>query len=100
MKAIVEYTNEEYAKMSEKCHKLHKAIEGIDRAELISVTKRYGYAHYEFNGTYTDKFVEALGRHPDSDEIIMLVDSGFSHFGAYCYVSTDRKSFSGKVNTD
>lgn len=100
MKAIVDYTEEEYEKMRNKQLLLFIAISGIDRRELYTYTRSHGYASYGFNGAYTDKLVKALGRHPDSDEIIMLVDGGFSHFGASCYVNTRDKSFSGRVCVD
>ena len=100
MKAIVSYTDEEYAQMRLKQMRMLDAIRGMDRRELYTYTKRSGYAHYQFSGTYTDKLVEALGRHPDSDEIIMLVDNGFSHFGASCTINTNGKTFSGRVNVD
>ena len=100
MKAIVEYTGLEYDAMRDKFQRLLDAIRDIDRNELISIVKRHGYAHYGFGGSYTDKLVEALGRHPDEDEIIMLVDGGFSHFGAHCTIDKRHKTFGGCVSTD
>lgn len=101
MKAITEYTDEEYIKMKEKQRALNEAIKGLSRGELLSYTKRNGYAKYDFWGTYTDKMVEALGgRHPDAEEIIMLVDSGYSHFGAHCSINPREKAFSGYVYVD
>lgn len=100
MKAITEYTDEEYIKMKEKSKALGEAIKGINRSELFTYTRRSGYAKYDFWGTYTDKLVEALGCHPDADEIIMLVDSGYSHFGASCSINKRDKAFSGYVYID
>jgi hypothetical protein len=101
MKAIVEYTDEEYVKMSKKYKALYDAIVGLKREELFTYTKTRGYAKYHFKGTYTDKLVEALGgRHPDEEEIIMLVDSGYSHFGAGCTINKCAKTFSGYVYID
>lgn len=100
MKAIVDYTDEEYAAMKAKARALHDAIGDVDRRELITYTKRYGYAHYGFGGSYTDKLVECLGRHPTEDEIILLVDDGFSHFGASCYIKKRDKVFGGRVEID
>lgn len=104
MKAITEYTDQEYAEMQMKYRALQRALEGIElskRHELFTFQRRPGYAKYDFNGAYTDKLVEALGgRHPDAEEIIMLVDSGYSHFGASCIVNTRDKSFSGYVYID
>lgn len=100
MKAITNYTTEEYASMCAKYSKLREAIKDIDLRELYSYIRQNGYAHYRFNGNYTERLVEALGHHPDSEEIIMLIDHGFSHFGANCTVNAERKSFSGRVNID
>lgn len=47
---------------------------------------------------YTDKLVEVLGHEPSPDEISMLVDNGFSHFGASC--SINGRHFRGRVNID
>ena len=99
MKAIVDYTNEEAEAMSKKWNELRDKTKVIPRAELFdnySITS--GYAHYKFSGDITDKLVEALGHEPSPDEIIMLVDGGFSHFGASCTING--KHFGGRVNID
>ena len=99
MKAIVEYTKEEYAFMSKKWKELRDKTNSMARSELFdNYTKTSGYAHYTFSGDITDKLVEALGHEPSPDEIIMLVDYGFSHFGASCSISN--RHFSGRVCTD
>ena len=99
MKAIVEYTNEEAEAMTKKWHELRDKTKVIPRAELFdNYTRTSGYAHYKFSGDITDKLVEALGHEPSADEIIMLVDSGFSHFGASC--SINGRHFSGSVSID
>lgn len=100
MKAIVALSPEEYRNQSAAYSALKKATKGKSVSELMDVKRRTGYAHYTFDGSYTPLLVELLGRHPTSDEIIMLVDGGFSHFGATCNVSHDRMTFSGRVNTD
>ena len=99
MKAIVDYTNEEAEAMSKKWNELRDKTKVIPRAELFdnySITS--GYAHYKFSGDITDKLVEVLGHEPSPDEIIMLVDGGFSHFGASCTING--KHFGGRVNID
>lgn len=99
MKAIVEYTKEEAEAMAKKWHELRDKTKDIPRAELFSnYTRTSGYAHYKFSGDITDRLVEVLGHVPSPDEIIMLVDSGFSHFGASC--SINDRHFSGRVNID
>lgn len=98
MKATVELTKEELKKYNEMYDNLQKKIKGVDMNELISYSRTSGYAHYKFTGTYTEKLCEALGRTPTGEEIIMLVDGGFSHFGASCSVYDGH--FTGRVNTD
>ena len=99
MKAIVEYTKEEAEAMSKKWNELRDKTKGIPKAELFNnYSRTSGYAHYKFSGDITDKLVEALGHEPSPDEIIMLVDDGFSHFGANCSISG--RHFSGRVCTD
>ena len=99
MKAIVDYTNEEAEAMSKKWNELRDKTKVIPRAELFdNYTQTSGYAHYKFSGDITDKLVEVLGHEPSPDEIIMLVDGGFSHFGASCTING--KHFGGRVNID
>ena len=99
MKAIVDYTNEEAEAMSKKWNELRDKTKVIPRAELFdNYSRTSGYAHYKFSGDITDKLVEALGHEPSPDEIIMLVDGGFSHFGASCTING--KHFGGRVNID
>ena len=99
MKAIVEYTKEEAEAMTKKWHELRGKTNGMARSELFdNYTRTSGYAHYTFSGDITNKLVEVLGHEPSPDEIIMLVDDGFSHFGASCSISG--RHFSGRVNID
>lgn len=98
MKAIVELTPEEMKKYNEMYDRLMKAVKGIPSTQLYDYSEKRGYAHYTFNGTYTAKLCEVLGRTPTGEEIIMLVDGGFSHFGASCSVYDGH--FTGRVNTD
>lgn len=99
MKAICELTKTEHDALSKKWRALQAKIEGLPTSELLSnLKKNYGYAHYTFSGYVSDKLIDLLGRRPDSDEIIMIVDNGLRHYGATC--SVDGRRFSGKVNID
>lgn len=99
MKAITEYTVQEAADQSVKCKELLKKVEDTTRSDWFEdFRQQSGYAHYKFSGRVSDKLVELLGHEPTGDELIMLVDSGYSHFGASCSVSN--RNFSGRVNTD
>ena len=74
-------------KSTTKCMTTYRRkSKGISRDQLYTYSRRSGYAHITFNGTYTEKLCEILGRTPTGEEIIMLVDGGFSHFGASCSV--------------
>ena len=99
MKAITAYTDEEYAIQSERCKNLFTVVEGTSSRDWFDDYRRQsGYAHYKFSGRISDKLVELLGRMPTGDELIMLIDKGFSHFGASC--SINGSDFSGRVNID
>lgn len=99
MKAIVELTTDEHEKLSKIRDNVLTKVNGLSRLDYFDdYNRKSGYAHYEFSGKITDKLIELLGREPTSAEIIILVDGGFSHFGASCQI--DDKRFSGRVNTD
>ena len=99
MKAVVSLTPEEEKLFNEQYTDIVKRTTGIPRSELIEDYHRVaGYAHYKFSGTITDKLIEVLGHNPSATDIIMIVDNGFSHFGAECSIRGRR--FSGRVNTD
>lgn len=99
MKAIVEHTPEEYKRLSELAEKTFSAIDGIRKSELFDNYKETrGYAHYKFSGNYTNLLVEKLGHRPTSEELIIIIDSGFSHFGASCHIVGNY--FEGRVNVD
>lgn len=101
MKAIVALTKEEHAALHKVHFELRAAIKDVPWTELFEVFQRgAGYAHYKFIGKYTSRFVELLGRHPTEDELIMLADGGFSHFGATCTINHETGEFYGRVNTD
>ena len=94
MKAICDLTPEE----AQASLKTYEGIQAF-RA-LIEYSRTSGYAHYKFIGSYKQELVDALGRHPTSTEIIMLVDNGYSNFGASCGINTSLMTFTGKINTD
>lgn len=99
MKAITEHTPAEYKRLSEVRTKLFAAIADVPRGALfINIMKSRGYAHYKFYGVYSDKLVECLGREPTDEELIMLMDGGFSHFGAT--INRAGHGFQGRVNID
>jgi hypothetical protein len=60
--------------------------------------RRSGRSYYSFNGTISNELIEKLGRIPTEEEIVILVDGGFSHFGANCDCNGLR--FGGTVYID
>ena len=99
MKAITEYTPGEYQYMLGVYHTLCGKISGHYTNELLgNLQREFSYAHYRFSGRITDKLVELLGREPTATEVIMLVDAGFSNFGAQCTITG--RNFSGIVYID
>lgn len=95
MKAVVELTPEETKKYNE----LTEDIDILQLKKWIHVESRNGgYAHYTFKGFFDQALVDFLHRKPTPEEIIIVVDGGFSHFGATC--SIWENNFSGRVNTD
>lgn len=101
MKAIVDLTHDEHDAMVDKYDQLVRAIGSVPRGDLFEgLTRCSGYAHYRFKGKYTERLVRLLGRQPSDDEIIMLIDHGFSHFGATCSINHETREFYGRVNTD
>lgn len=98
MKAIDSYTPEDSKKMYDMYKALHEKVAGTTRKDwFVEYKQKNGYAHFTFQGTISNNLVELLGRMPTNDEIILLVD-GYSHFGATCTING--MNFSGRVNTD
>lgn len=99
MKSIVELSQAELAQQTDMMNKLKEAVKGTRQSDWFDNFKqKSGYAHYTFSGDVKEELVTMLGHEPSGNEIIMLVDGGFSHFGASCSVSG--RHFSGRVHTD
>lgn len=100
MKAIVELKIEEYQALLQASRYLRETLVGVpfkDLFEDLSITR--GYGNYKFQGKVSQVLIDKLGRKPTVDEIIILVDGGFSHFGAVCgYIG--ELTFNGRVDTD
>ena len=100
MEAILDMSRERRMELADTYKRLKALTNGETKNGGLFEGFRveHGYASYKFSGTITDRFVELLGRMPTADEIILLVDNGYSHFGATCKIEGRR--FSGRVNTD
>lgn len=97
MRAIVEQPREEIERLNGVQKHLKEV--GLTRQNaFVDYQTTSGYAHYTFRGQQSSEVVEKLGRGLTSEEIIILADGGFSHFGATCTVGGT--GFAGRVNTD
>jgi hypothetical protein len=106
MRSITEQTSEECERLANRYGEMRRKIKdaGLTQSStpysiFEKFTRKPGYAHYEFSGKISDDLVRALGKIPTPEDIIMLVDHGYSHFGATCIISADN-TFRGRVNTD
>lgn len=96
MRATVDLTEGERLYYQRMLVNLYNKLHGIDINLLILGYRRSSYrAPCTFCGEVSDLFISLLGRMPTSEEIIMLVDSGFSRFGATC--STYGRCFYGNI---
>lgn len=99
MEAVTSLTPEKLEECRAAYKKLREAVAGTTSKDwFINFDRKSGYAHYRFSGYVSEALVAMLGREPTADEIIMLVDSGFNHFGASCSIFNRR--FNGSVYTD
>lgn len=99
MQPITAYTDEERQAMLEKWNALKQKIGGEFKTGLFDNHRRDGYyAHYKFSGDISDRSIAMLGREPSAEEIIMIVDNGFYHFGATCEING--RHFAGEVDID
>lgn len=99
MKAVTEYNDTELRQAQETYNNLRQKTNDTEKP-LLEFTKRSGYAHYKFEGVYRAELITALGRTPTPEELIMLIDNGFSHFGASCSIDHATRKFWGHVNID
>lgn len=99
MKTIFDYTEEEAKAMRKKAAHILSSVSGVPTNELFQdYRKDVGYAHYSFSGNYTPKLVELLGHEPSPEEIIIIVNGGFSHFVASCSIAGTH--FCGRLSVD
>lgn len=99
MKPILELTKAEHESLRATYNRLKAYTKGLPKSDwFVDLKRRSGYASYSFSGEVSDSLLGRLGRMPTADEIIMLVDGGFSNFGAECAISGRR--FAGKVYID
>jgi len=99
MKAIFEQTGHERERLREVMNYLKIATQGMTLREMFDdYDDNIGHGHYTFKGKVSDALIEVMGRMPTDEEIIMLIDRGFYHFGATCNING--RSFSGRINTD
>lgn len=100
MKAVCDLTTEEYERYRTLQANLRKKLgSNFNCYEQFKDFRRIsGCAHYDFYGAVSQELIDKLGRRHTADEIIILVDDGFNHFGAACFFNG--RKFSGYVNID
>ena len=97
MKATVAMTEEERIRVHNILVFLYYRLVGVDINKLFLGFRRSSYrAPYTFYGEVSDELINRLGRMPTCEEIIMIVDSGFSRFGASC--TLNGRYFYGQVS--
>lgn len=101
MKAIFLHSEDERKELEVVEKNIRDLIKEVPCKERWEVNeRRRGYAHYRFYVKPSQKLLAAVGRPLTEDEVIILVDGGFSHFGADCTYNKDSGTYSGRVNTD
>lgn len=99
MKAVTELNEEETEKQVIERDNILSLIKDVTYEERWEIKEiNVGYAHYNFKVKPSQKMLDAIGRKPTTNEMIMIVDGGFSHFGASCTESNG--IYTGRVNTD
>lgn len=97
LKSVNKMADNELAYLNTVFEELRKKIAGCSKNELFHNYSRNLYNDtYVFCGYVSDRFIELLGRMPTPREIIMTVDNGINHAGAWC--SMNGRGFSGRVN--
>lgn len=99
MKASYERTAEEQKLLRIKQTNVLHAISGVPKMELFTEFERCWAADnlsYQFRGSYSPRLVELLGRRPDAEELIIIVNGSIMHAGASCIIADN--AFRGRVN--
>ena len=98
MKAYNERTAEEHQRLRAKQSEVLCAVWDVPRMDLFTDFQRTWDAtreSYRFEGTYSELLVHRLGRKPDPEDMIILVNRSIMHGGAHCIMSGN--AFKGKV---
>lgn len=82
---MVDMSEEERMRVHNILIFLYYRLVGIDLNVLFNGFVRSSYrAPCHFYGEVSEELIKRLGRMPTPEEIVMIVDSGFSRFGATC----------------
>lgn len=99
MKAIFEQTGHERERLTEVLNNIRVKTEGMKMSDMFDNYKTQTTRGRKMaTGIISDALIEQLGRIPTEEEVIMLIDRGFYHFGASCTFS--ERSFSCMIYTD
>lgn len=100
MKSRLRLSKEEYEQYVESWNRLREIIQTCgNKHKLAPHIKNSHPFFYYFVGQYTQDLVDSLNREPTEEELIMIVDGGFNHFGAECGIDVQSRRFKGYVIT-
>ena len=99
MKATHERTPEEQKRLRAKQSEVLHAVWDVPKMDLFTDFKRAWCADhlsYRFEGVYSQRLVDRLGRKPDPEDIIILVNGSIMHGGAHCIIRDN--AFKGRLD--
>lgn len=91
------FTKNELGKLLVAWENLQSILKIYPANELVHVRADQGTEQLLFDGQYTDTLVNMLGREPELEELVMLVNNGLPTHGYLCRRSPTDNSFSGRV---
>ena len=99
MKAIFEQTGHERERLTEVLNNIKAKTQGMTMDQMFdNYTTLITHGRKMATGIISEALIERLGRMPTDEEVIMLIDRGFYHFGASCTFS--ERLFSCMIYTD
>ena len=99
MKAIFEQTGHERQRLTEVLNNIKVKTEGMKMSDMFDNYNVLTIIGRKMaSGIISEALIERIGRMPTEEEVIMLIDRGFYHFGASCTI-LDR-AFSCTIYTD
>lgn len=99
MKAIFEQTGHERERLTEVLNNIKAKTQDMTMDQMFdNYNTLITHGRKMASGSISEALIERLGRMPTEEEVIMLIDRGFYHFGASCTFS--KRLFSCMIYTD